>query len=960
MTAVANQSLILGGTSAPLAITLGDDANTADLIFTATSSNPAVVATENLVLGGTGANRTVTLTPQGVGVTTITLLAEDKAGNVGSITFTLTVSGNSAPTISGTPGSSVNQDEAYSFTPVASDADAGDTLVFSIENKPTWANFNTATGTLSGTPAQADVGTTVGIVIRVSDGKVSASLPAFNLEVVATVDPLQPIVTAPEDITINATGLYTPVSLRQLLSMNPSTTQEQVEAILNSMASDGVSGNTCCTTNPEGLNANNVLLLPPGRHEVIWKATNAADISGTATQVVAVNPLVSLSKSQINVRGNDVSFRILLNGRSPVYPLSIPYVVDPATTATAAEHSLVNGIASFTQEGQMEVVVPVSLADLSGFSDSKLVIALSDGINAGATNRHVIDIRSGNVPPEIHLSIAQGGINTSLITANGGPVTVTASVYDANKGDTHNFDWSATSGLADTDADPVDAVRVFDPSGLNNGSRQVSVTVTDSAGASVLASIYFRVVSSLPVLLPDTDTDGDGIDDLLEGTGDSDDNGIPDYLDNMPSSNILPQQGNTTNEFLIECDPGVRCGLGLFARSSISGGVQVLDNEAGTLDGLIVDPAFRPVGGIFDFVIRDLPTVGQSVRIAIPQRAPIPANAVYRKYSNGTWVSFVEDADNELHSAPGNPGYCPPPGSAEWQVGLVEGYLCVQLTIKDGGPNDDDGMENGAVVDPGAVSATLPVDPEPPTPEPPKPDVSLKSKGGGAVSELWILLLGSLLMMKWLGTKKRRGLIALALIASSSSSQAFTDGKAFVRIDVYKAEGGYSEAEFSQALEANNHNFTVDRYDVDRRAYQISLGYQWHGQTYTELGYLDLGDVIVDMTLDGNTDLAAFTYDFGKAYPVSAKGVTLVQGVTLLSDQPVNVSFEAGAYVWEDDRSTNQAQIKLKNDNGVAPLAGARLDLGLSKSLSFGLSARRIYLDDQVVDLYSLSGRYRF
>ncbi|AQT59134.1 hypothetical protein B0D95_02815 [Cellvibrio sp. PSBB023] len=903
---------------------------------------------------------TGTPTNADVGSHTVTLRATDADGLFIEQTFTLTVDNvNDVPVISGTPATSVDQDVAYSFTPTATDADVGDTLTFSITNQPSWASFNPATGALTGTPTGADVGVTDGIVISVSDGTLSASLPAFTLEVVANIDPLQPVVTAPDDITINATGLYTPVSLRQLLSLNPAATQEQVEAILNSMASDGVSGNTCCTTNPEGLNANNVLLLPPGRHEVTWKATNAADVSGTATQVVSINPLVSLSKSQVTVRGNDVSFRVLLNGRAPVYPLNIPYVIDSSTTATSAEHNLLSGIASFTQEGQMEVVVPVSLADVSGFSDSQLVIALGEGINAGATNRHVIEIKSGNVPPVVKLSIIQGGINTSLITVNGGPVTITATVFDANKADTHSFDWSATNGLADTDGNPVDAVRVIDPTGLS-GTRQVNVTVADSAGASVLASVYFRVVTSLPVLPPDTDTDGDGLDDLLEGTGDADDNGIPDYLDNMPSSNILPQQGNTTNAFLVECDPGVRCGLGLFARSSTSGGVQVLDDELAALDGISADPTFKPVGGIFDFVVRDLPAVGQSVRIAIPQRTAIPANAVYRKYNNGRWESFVVDADNALHSAPGNPGYCPPPGNSEWRVGLIEGYLCVQLTIKDGGPNDDDGLENGAVVDPGAVSVALPVDPEPPTPEPPKPDVSLKSKGGGAVDGVWILLIGSLLMMKWIGARQRKSLLAAALLVTSVSSQALTDGKAFVRVDVYKVEGGTHEAAFSQTLAAAGHDFTVDRYDVDRRGYQIALGYQWHNYTYTELGFLELGDVNVDMTLDGDTDLVAFKRDFADAYPVSASGWTAVQGLTLFSERPINLSLEAGAYFWQDDRKTNQAQITLQSDSGVAPLAGVRMDWLLTKSISMGFNARRIYLGDQVVDLYSLSGRYRF
>ena len=101
--------------------------------------------------------------------------------------FAISVSGtaNRAPTISGTPVKSINANSAYSFRPTAADAD-GNTLTYSIANKPTWASFSTTTGQLSGTPSSASVGTYSNIVISVSDGKASASLPAFAIAVNAT------------------------------------------------------------------------------------------------------------------------------------------------------------------------------------------------------------------------------------------------------------------------------------------------------------------------------------------------------------------------------------------------------------------------------------------------------------------------------------------------------------------------------------------------------------------------------------------------------------------------------------------------------------------------------------------------------------------------------------------------------------------------------------------------------
>ena len=93
---------------------------------------------------------------------------------------------NTPPTISGSPATSVDQDEPYSFTPQADDDDPDDTLSFTISNRPSWATFSGTTGRLSGTPGAGDVGTYNNIVIRVSDGKDTVSLPSFSIEVVAT------------------------------------------------------------------------------------------------------------------------------------------------------------------------------------------------------------------------------------------------------------------------------------------------------------------------------------------------------------------------------------------------------------------------------------------------------------------------------------------------------------------------------------------------------------------------------------------------------------------------------------------------------------------------------------------------------------------------------------------------------------------------------------------------------
>jgi len=90
---------------------------------------------------------------------------------------------NDAPEVNGIPEPAVYENKPYRFLPASADAD-GDSLTFSIVNQPLWADFDTKTGLLSGTPTHAYVGTTKGIVITVSDGELSSSLPAFDITVI--------------------------------------------------------------------------------------------------------------------------------------------------------------------------------------------------------------------------------------------------------------------------------------------------------------------------------------------------------------------------------------------------------------------------------------------------------------------------------------------------------------------------------------------------------------------------------------------------------------------------------------------------------------------------------------------------------------------------------------------------------------------------------------------------------
>ncbi|MEQ9744245.1 putative Ig domain-containing protein, partial [Pectobacterium actinidiae] len=129
-----------------------------------------------------------------VGSLSIKITATDPSNAAISTTFGLTVTNvNDAPVVSGTlPPQSVAQDGGFSFTVPAgtfTDPD-GDTLTLSAtladgSPLPAWLSFNPATGTFSGTPGNADVGS-LSVKITATDPSSTAISTTFALTVTRT------------------------------------------------------------------------------------------------------------------------------------------------------------------------------------------------------------------------------------------------------------------------------------------------------------------------------------------------------------------------------------------------------------------------------------------------------------------------------------------------------------------------------------------------------------------------------------------------------------------------------------------------------------------------------------------------------------------------------------------------------------------------------------------------------
>ncbi len=490
---------------------------------------------------------------------------------------------------------------------------------------------------------------------------------------------------------------------------------------------DYFSSSTSSVTLPAGDESVNILITP--RDDSSQEVNEAIVLSlnpgsgyiieqpGAATIILEDDdlpeqPSVSFLLDQVVEEGSGFTIAAVLDRTPLTYPVSIPFTVT-GDAVYGSDHNALDGTISITS-GLTGSVSFTTVNDGPNEADEVVVFTMGVPVNAvlGGRPQHSVTITEENVVPTVSLLVEQNAVNTRLIVTNEGEVTLTASVEDANPGDTHSYAWDLTNNaLVDTNMDADPATFVFDPSGLTAGFYGVVLTVTDGNGGTATIEILLEVVTAAPILSA-TDSDGDGIADDIESYGDSDGDGIANYKDSdqLAAHELQSREGDSEN-YIIRTDVGLSLQLGVVAFASQADGADVTIDEIASYGGgeasAGVDPndGVANVGGYFDYEIWGLSQAGQSARLVLPQFNPIPQGAVYRKYFGDTgWSVFVENERNAIESAPGLPGICPAPGDNAYRPGLNEGDYCIQLTIEDGGPNDTDRIKNYVIADPGTLS----------------------------------------------------------------------------------------------------------------------------------------------------------------------------------------------------------------------------------------------------------------
>ncbi len=489
--------------------------------------------------------------------------------------------------------------------------------------------------------------------------------------------------------------------------------------------------------------------------DVIFSATDAAGYSSSATSTVT---LVDVGAPTITAPAN-----ITLNTFGNSLAATVPEIVAFLNGATATDGSGADVIITHDAPTIFSVGTPTVVtftgADPSGNRVSTTAtVRVNNGTLVPPADIRIATLESSLNQTHLGISSFLSGVSTTSSVAidtisNDAPasfergtstlVTFTATDAYANTASTtatvtividnppsiylsatqYTLEASDAQGLALTSSEMVSLINTVTandiedgvlavsnnaPNSLPIGITGVTFSAVDSAGNRSERNALIRVIAQLG----DEDSDGDGQSDAFEGTDDGDNDGIPNYLDTSIEPTELPIDNAGR---VIKAPDGIQLVLGTAAFSAGSSDATITledvmdfgDGGSAVINGDDSGKFFP--SGIIDFEIRNM-TPGEMVSIVIPQATAIPANAVYRKYTpDSGWQDFDISQGDAVASAPMFADECPAIGDPAYTAGLTAGHQCVQLSMRDGGLNDADGIADGVIKDPGGVSVIVTV-----------------------------------------------------------------------------------------------------------------------------------------------------------------------------------------------------------------------------------------------------------
>lgn len=440
-------------------------------------------------------------------------------------------------------------------------------------------------------------------------------------------------------------------------------------------------------------------LFRPGKHTIVWRASDAAGNEQIENQGLNILPQVRFGGSLYIGEGQAIELPITLNGSAPMYPVLLNFSVQGS--ANNSDHDLVNGQIELASGTDTQISFN-TLVDNVFEEDETLNVILESAseqvvLIPSEFNLIIVD---RNVPPMLKVGLMQAGKSVAKIYQDQGNFTITGQANDANN-DNLAWQFNEIQGQLNLNAAQGNSLNsVLDPALLSVGFYQLDITVSDGSH-EIMQSLAFHIKAAAPSLTT-ADSDGDGIDDMTEGLGDSDGDGLADYRDAINDEQYLQQSlGDSGSQDALKAQAGLSLKMGSLAREFDREGARIssldiIDNN----DSSFEDGALA--GNILDFEVHGLSPVDPFARIIVPLDSVIPIGGQYWKYDGESWVAFDDSEDDYIGSALSQDGICPSDES-DYQQGLTAFDDCILLIIEDGGNNDADAEVNGIIKDPSVL-----------------------------------------------------------------------------------------------------------------------------------------------------------------------------------------------------------------------------------------------------------------
>ena len=173
------------------------------------------------------------------------------------------------------------------------------------------------------------------------------------------------------------------------------------------------------------------------------------------------------------------------------------------------------------------------------------------------------------------------------------------------------------------------------------------------------------------------------------------------------------------------------------------------------------------------------------------------------------------------------------------------------------------------------------------------------------------------------------------------------------------APGSASLSSLNQQVLDNNLLGSVTSIDDSRTGYDFGLGYQLTSIIGIELGYLDLGEVVLNATAN-QSNLVEFFDVVEAIHPESGEGLTLAAVANIELAKDWKATGKLGYFDWDGKYNTfNQGQ-GVGNDSGkdASLFYGLGINYQLDYNWDLGAQWRRFEFDNESTSFWSLGFRW--